>query len=540
MKLTIDGLKNKSAYEKAGIRIPSYDVAALAETTRKAPRWVHFGIGNIFRIFLGTIADDLIESGDMTSGVTCIETFDFDVVDKIYDPYDNLALCITLHKNGDVDKRVIGSLAEAVASKPGDSAARARIKEIFRDPGLQMVSFTITEKGYELRNADGDYYPFVKADLENGPDGDLNSAMSLVTAMLKERFAAGGAPIALASMDNVSKNGSYLRQSVLEVAEAWKAKGFLSDEEVAYIENESVVSFPWSMIDKITPRPDTDIEKMLTDLGMEDMGIVETSKKTYIAPFVNAEGPQYLVLEDSFPNGRPPFEKAGVYMTDRETVNASERMKMTVCLNPIHTALGPYGVVLGIDRFSTVIQDPDLRPLADMVGPVEGMDVVVDPKIISPAAFLQEVLEERFPNPYIPDTPQRLCTDISQMQISRFGVTIQAYVKKYGSAEKLIGIPLGIAGWLRYLLGVDEQGQAYELAPDPLNSKLQKDLLDGGVRIGDASSVTDQLRPILSNTTIFGSDLYAAGIGEKIEEIFREEISSLGMVRPTIRKYLGL
>ena len=88
---------------------------------------------------------------------------------------------------------------------------------------------------------------------------------------------------------------------------------------------------------------------------------VITSKSTYIAPFVNAEGPQYLVIEDSFPNGRPAMEKtegAGVYLTDRDTVNKSERMKVTVCLNPIHTALGPYGCVLGYELFSDEMKDP--------------------------------------------------------------------------------------------------------------------------------------------------------------------------------------
>ena len=86
-------------------------------------------------------------------------------------------------------------------------------------------------------------------------------------------------------------------------------------------------------------------------LGVEDMQPVITGKKTYIAPFVNAEKPQYLVIEDGFPNGRPALEKGfGVYMADRNTVNLSERMKVTVCLNPVHSATGPLGVVAGKSR----------------------------------------------------------------------------------------------------------------------------------------------------------------------------------------------
>ena len=66
---------------------------------------------------------------------------------------------------------------------------------------------------------------------------------------------------------------------------------------------------------------------------------VVTERGTYIAPFVNGEEAQYLVIEDRFPNGRPPLEEAGVYLTDRETVEKSERMKVTACLNPLHTSM---------------------------------------------------------------------------------------------------------------------------------------------------------------------------------------------------------
>ncbi len=539
MKLTLNGLTERSGFEQASIRIPDYDIRKIVANTKKAPRWAHFGIGNIFRIFIGGAADDLIEKKLMDTGITCIETFDFDVVDRIYAPYDNLALCVTMHENGDVDKRVTGSLTEAIAARPGDTKAAERLEEIFTADSLQLVSFTITEKGYELFDENGNVFPRLLKELSEGPDAPLTSAMTIVTAGLNKRFLAGGAPLSLVSMDNVSQNGSKLRSSVLEVAKRWMEKGFISEEAFSYISDESRVSFPWTMIDKITPRPDENVRDMLIKDGMEDMDIVVTDKRTYIAPFVNAEAPQYLVVEDSFPNGRPALEEAGIYVTDRETVNASERMKVTVCLNPIHSALGPYGVLLGYHRFSDVIADRELNRLAELVGPKEGMQVVIDPGILSPEAFMEELMTKRFPNPYIPDTPERLCTDISQGLSVRFGVTIKAFTARDGNAGKLLGIPLGIAGWLRYLMGVTDELKAYELAPDPLNPQLRKELLSEGVEIGDPDSLKDQLRPILSNTSIFGIDLYEAGIGERIEEIFREEIAGKGAVRRTLEKYLA-
>ena len=364
--------------------------------------------------------------------------------------------------------------------------------------------------------------------------------MAVVAAMLLERYQNGKAPLALVSMDNCSKNGQNFRNAVLEMAEEWKKRGFVDGDFLAYIKDESQVSFPWTMIDKITPRPSEKIADELEKAGVERMQPVITSKSTYIAPFVNAEGPQYLVIEDSFPNGRPAMEKtegAGVYLTDRDTVNKSERMKVTVCLNPIHTALGPYGCVLGYELFSDEMKDPQMLELAHRVGYVEGMEVVPDPGILSPKKFLDELIDERFPNPYLGDTTQRLCVDVSQGIGIRFGETIKSYMEKYGDAKRLTAIPVAIAGWLRYLLAVDDEGNRFELAPDPMVPEMQEQM--AGIVVGDASSLKGQMKGILSNENIFAVDLYQAGVGEKIEEIFREEIEGPGAVRKTLKKYLA-
>ena len=311
MKLTLEGLKDTAAWAQAGVTLPSYDVTALAENTKKSPRWVHFGIGNIFRIFLGSIADTLIEKGELDKGITCVETFDFDVVDKIYKPYDNLVLGVTLKADGNTEKRVIGSLTEAIKAQSAVPEEWNRLKEIFTNPDFQMATFTITEKGYALKNADGQYFPFVQADIDNGPEKP-GAAMAIVTALLFERFKAGQYPVAIVSCDNCSHNGEKLMSSIVTMAEEWENKGFVPAAFVEYLKDENKVGFPWSMIDKITPRPAESVEKELEALGIEDMAPVITSKHTYIAPFVNAEGPQYLVIEDKFPNGRPKLEDAGV------------------------------------------------------------------------------------------------------------------------------------------------------------------------------------------------------------------------------------
>ena len=539
MKLTLEGMKNTAAFQKAGILLPGYDVAAVSKKAKQAPRWAHFGIGNIFRIFIGGIADGLLEAGVLDRGLTCIETFDYDVVDKIYTPYDNLGLSVILHADGTRTYKVLGSMAEAVKAQSSDPAHWARLKEVFRSKELQLISFTITEKGYALAGSDGIYFPFIQSDIDNGPE-KATSAMAVLTAMLYIRYQDSRTPIALVSMDNCSHNGDLLRHSVLTMAREWQKKGYVTEDFLTWLGDETQVSFPWTMIDKITPRPSDAIAADLETLGVEDMAPVITSKRTYIAPFINAEQPQYLVIEDRFPNGRPELEKGfGVYLADRATVNLSERMKVTACLNPVHSATGPVGVVLGEELYAKMLNtNPDMMKMARMVAYDEGLPMVEDPKILSPKAFTDELFTDRFPNEYLGDTNLRLATDTSQGVGVRFGETIKAYLKKYGSAERLTAIPLGIAGWLRYMLGVDDMGNTYELAPDPMVPEIQAAL--SSVVFGNPASLTDQLHPILSNEKVFFIDLYKAGLGEKIEGMFREMIAGKGSTKATIHKYMNL
>lgn len=538
MKLTLDGIKDRQAWEKAGIKLPGYDVEAVSKKAKEAPGWVHFGIGNIFRVFIGGIADGLLEEGVLDRGITCVETFDYDVIDKIYKPYDNLSLSVILHGDGTREYKVMGALAEAVKAQSSDPEQWNRLKEIFKAKSLQLVSFTITEKGYALQKADGGWFPFVEADIKNGPDR-ATGAMAVLTAMLYERYKAGKYPIALVSMDNCSKNGAKLRESVLTMTEEWKKHGFVDQDFMDYVSDESIVAFPWTMIDKITPRPSEQIAEDLEAIGVEDMQPVITGKKTYIAPFVNAEKPQYLVIEDSFPNGRPALEKGfGVYMADRETVNLSERMKVTVCLNPVHSATGPLGVVQGYELFAHMLNtNEDMMKMARMIAYDEGLPVVPNPGILSPQAFVDELFHDRFPNEYLGDTNMRLSVDVSQMVGIRFGETIKAYVKKFGDASRLTAIPLGIAGWLRYMLGVDDKGNTYELAPDPMNEEIQEQFKD--IVVGKPETFTNQLKSILSNERLFFTDLYKDGVGEKIETMFREMLAGPGAVKATIHKYVN-
>ena len=142
------------------------------------------------------------------------------------------------------------------------------------------------------------------------------------------------------------------------------------------------------MIDKITPRPDPKVEQLLLKDEISGLSPVITQKNTYVAPFVNAEECQYLIIEDLFPNGKLPLDEAGIIYTNRETVNKVEKMKVCTCLNPLHTALAIFGCLLGYTLISEEMKNPLLKKLVETIGWKEGMPVVINPGILRPEDFL--------------------------------------------------------------------------------------------------------------------------------------------------------
>ena len=408
------------------------------------------------------------------------------------------------------------------------------MKDIFAAPSLQMASFTITEKGYSLVDGKGEMLGAVRKDMEEGPEKP-GSYLGKVCALVYERYQKGRLPLALVSMDNCSHNGDKLKASVLAFAESWTKAGKAEAGFLDYVNDASSLSFPWSMIDKITPRPDPKVEAILAADQIEGLEKAVTSKNTWVAPFVNAEECQYLVIEDAFPNGRPRLEDTGVIFTARETVDKVEKMKVCTCLNPLHTTLAVFGCLLGYELISEEMKNPALKRLVERIGYKEGLPVVVNPGILSPEKFIDEVLGLRIPNPFMPDTPQRIATDTSQKLPIRFGETIKAYEKADNlSVDTLEGIPFVFAGWLRYLMGVDDKGQTFEPSPDPLLETLMPML--AGVKLGEGCDVEAVLTPILKRADIFGVDLTQSVLGEKVKALFTEMIQGPGAIAALLEK----
>jgi len=465
MKLNLKSIQNPENWP--GYMLPKFDVPSMVERTKKEPIWLHMGAGNIFRIFPAAMQQELLNTGLADRGITVCECYDEEIIPTVFEPYDNLSLAVSLKADGDMEKTVIASIAEAVSEKE-------RLLEVFSAPSLQMISFTITEKGY------------------------AGSIMDIVAGGLLARHKAGAFPLTLLSMDNCAQNGDVLKKAVKSAA---------NPSIHSYIES---LSFPWSMIDKITPRPSQKISDKLKAEGYEDTEIITTSKGTWISSFVIGEECQYLVVEDTFPNGRPLLEKAGLIFADRDTVSKTEKMKVGTCLNPLHTALAISGCLLNYKTIWECMQNQHLKAFIKSIAE-EGLPVVSDPKVINPEDFLQDVLEKRLQNPFLGDTPQRIATDTSQKIPMRFGETLKLRKKAGLPEEELKAIPFFFALWLHYLKG--------EVEPDPRAKEL----------------IAKSASEILSDTSIFGIDLTKSIIGEKIQKYLSE--LSENSVKSVIEKY---
>lgn len=533
MRLDYEGIKDVQEWLEKGYSLPEFDIEKVREETHRCPEWIHFGAGNIFRAFQANRIQDMLNKGLTAKGLIVVEGFDYEIIEKMNKPHDNLSILITLKGDGNIEKNVVASVTEGYVLDRAAEADFARLKEIFASPSLQMASFTITEKGYQLVGSNGEYLNSVIADFENGPE-KAESYMGKVAALLYHRSKVADAKLAMVSMDNCSHNGEKLYSAIHEFAVKWRDNGFVDDDFVNKVEDEKVFSFPFTMIDKITPRPDESIRQILVKDGVEDTEPVITTKNTYIAPFVNSEECEYLVIEDLFPNGRAKYEEAGFIFTDRETVEKVERMKVCTCLNPLHTALAIYGCLLGYTKISEEMKDEQLVQLVKRIGYVEGLPVVDDPGVLKPQEFIDAVVNMRIPNPYMPDTPHRIATDTSQKLSIRFGETVKRYIASEAhELSELKMIPLVFAGWIRYLMAIDDNGCEFELSPDPMLDSLKPLVKD--INLGEKVT-EDDLINILTNETIFGVNLKEAGLSAMVTDYFNQLNEGTGAVRRTLMR----
>jgi len=116
---------NAAEWEAKGYELPHFDIKAVRKNTYENPTWVHFGGGNIFRAFPAALLNDALNTGKYDRGVIVAETFDDEVIDKAYAPYDNLSLLVSLQSSGTIEKKVIASVTEALKGEDVEAVKKA-------------------------------------------------------------------------------------------------------------------------------------------------------------------------------------------------------------------------------------------------------------------------------------------------------------------------------------------------------------------------------------------------------------------------------
>ncbi|SPT71000.1 mannitol dehydrogenase family protein [Anaerobiospirillum thomasii] len=506
----------------------------LIANTNIRPQWLHFGSGNIFRSYIALIAQKLQAKRLMDTGIVICEAYDEEILSVSYKQSDNISLSATLNFDGTTDVTPVLSVTKALCLNQSREDREFYLHALTQ-PSLQIISFSITEKAYELEDASGHILPYIQKDLSCDLQ-NVSSILPLLLLGLVRRFENGALPLTLMALDNCKHNGDKLKKSLLKLCDMFIQEGKLSAKFKDYLANK--IAFPLSMIDKIAPRPDKDVLLKLRALGYTLDDIHLTAKGTYTADFVNSEKTAYLVIEDNFKNSRPPFEQAEIIMTDRASVMLCENMKIESCLNPLQTAAAIAGMLFNYTYISECMEDEIIVSLVKKLG-AEGILVVDDPKVLNPKDFLDEAIELRMPNPYINDTPSRIATDSSSKIAIRLGLSVRRYIAKKIHTDDLVAIPLVYALFVRYCAGIDDNLEPYTL-PNDLNYNYIKSIGSKLNVIKADDTTLDAVLSVLENETIMGCNLKEAAIFDRVKKLVLSMCQGKGSIRQTLAKELSV
>jgi mannitol 2-dehydrogenase len=408
----------------ASVAVPSYDRSAVT------PGIVHLGVGGFHRAHQARYVDDLLASGTTDWGIVGVGLMPQDVrMRDALAAQDHLYTLVERAPDGGVHGRVIGSIIDYLFAPDSPEAVLA----LLTDPRIRIVSLTITEGGYHVNQATGGFDasdPAIQADLE--PGAVPSTAFGYVVEALARRRAAGVAPFTVMSCDNIAGNGEVARKMLSAFAS-------LRDPALgSWIATE--VAFPSSMVDRITPATtDADVEEAGWRFGIADAW-----------PVVSEPFSQW-VLEDRFPQGRPPFEQAGVEMVP--DVEPYELMKLRL-LNASHQALCYLGYLSGYRYAHEVCADPLFIDFLLGYMAEEGAPTLPQVPGVDLPAYQRELIS-RFANPHIRDTLARLCAESSDRIPKWLVPVISAQLASGGSVRRSA---LVVASWARYAEGTDEQG----------------------------------------------------------------------------------
>jgi len=412
------------------VEVPSYDRSKVSSGI------VHFGVGGFHRAHQAMYVDALINRGEALDwGITGVGVLDGDRrMGDVLHAQDCLYTLVVKDPDGKMHPRVVGSIVDFLFA-PDDPDAVLRV---LTDPATRIVSLTVTEGGYHVNQATGEFDAddtAIQADLQEG--ATPSTMFGFVTEALARRREAGAEPFTVMSCDNIQGNGEVAHRMIGAFAR-------LTDPELAdWIDQH--VAFPSCMVDRITPvTTDHDRSVLAERFGVEDGWPVVCEPFTQWA------------LEDRFPTGRPPYERVGVQLVP--DVEPYELMKLRL-LNASHQALCYLGYLAGY-RYAHEVCSDDLftgfllgymdDEATPTLAPVPGVDLT---------AYKHQLIE-RFANPEIRDTLARLCAESSDRIPKWLLPVVRQQLETGGPVRRSA---LVVASWARYAEGVDEAGDPIEI-----------------------------------------------------------------------------
>ncbi|MEG5840953.1 fructuronate reductase [Enterobacter mori] len=446
----------------ARVQQPRYDRQQLRS------RIVHFGFGAFHRAHQALLTNRVLNEKGGDWGICEISLFSGDVLMSQLRAQDHLFTVLEKGAEGN-QAIVVGAVHECLNAKLDSLAA---IIEKFCEPQVAIVSLTITEKGYCIDPATGKldmHNTRILHDLENPTEP--HSAPGILVEALHRRRERGLPPFTVLSCDNIPDNGHVVKNAVLGMAQKRSA------ELAGWI--DAHVSFPGTMVDRIVPAAtETSLAEITQELGVEDPCAISCE------PFIQ------WVVEDNFVAGRPEWEAAGVQMV--KDVLPWEQMKLRM-LNGSHSFLAYLGYLAGYAHINECMEDANFREAARRVMLNEQAPTlrITDVDLTAYA----DSLIDRFANPALQHRTWQIAMDGSQKLPQRMLDGIRVHLERK-SAWPLLA--LGVAGWIRYVSGTDERGDAIDVR-DPLSDKIQS--------LVKASSEAERVNALLTLSEVFGQDL---------------------------------
>ncbi|MFL4414083.1 fructuronate reductase [Citrobacter portucalensis] len=442
------------------------------DRSRLVSRIVHLGCGAFHRAHQALYTHHLLESSDSDWGICEVNLMPGNDATLI----QNLKaqdLLYTVAERGaqNTELKIIGSMNEAL--HPEFDGRDAIIRAMAR-PETAIISLTITEKGYCTDPASGELdlnHPFIQHDIVN-PQSP-KSAIGYIVEALALRRKQGLKAFTVLSCDNVRENGHVAKAAVLGLAATRDPQ--LADWIAAH------VTFPCTMVDRIVPAAtDEALAQIAGQLGVYDPCAIACE------PF------RQWVIEDNFVNGRPDWDRVGAQFV--EDVVPFEMMKLRM-LNGSHSFLAYLGYLGGYETIAdtmtnTAYRNAALALMLDEQAPTLSMPEGTD------LAGYAELLIARFSNPSLKHRTWQIAMDGSQKLPQRLLDPIRLHLEQGDNYRRLA---LGVAGWMRYVSGIDEKGNPIEVV-DPLAEQFR-------AIYQHYPSTGERVRALLAIDTIFGRDL---------------------------------